>query len=356
MLARNGHAWRSILMAATIQTDRVLSDLSELWVSLAKQHDGKSDGVLRACAMTLIVLAPAEEDKNEIGETLAALMRDHPSRTIVVRLREATEPELDASVFAQCWMPFGQRRQICCEQIEITASRASLSDVPGVLMPLLAPDLPVFHLSRQPGLLGSSALKSLSGIAGKTIVDTAALPDSAAALRTLYAMAPGVLTADLAWTRLTRWREVFAQIFENPVYAACLPSIALKRIYHSSGAAPVSARYFEAWLRQCLDKSGAKPRFEREQTGDANSGISRIELSSECPEPLNVSLRRIGDSIAEVGVNELLNRTVFPVPSDYSLLREELSIPGDDSIFEAALARAVEARRCKVSAQWSSYG
>jgi hypothetical protein len=115
------------------------------------------------------------------------------------------------------------------------------------------------------------------------------------------------------------------------------------KIYHSSGAAPVSARYFEAWLREGLEHSGAKPRFEREQTADAISGISRIELSSECPEPLNVSLRRVGDSTAEVRVNELLNRTVFPAPSDYSLLHEELSIPGHDPIFEAALARAAEA-------------
>ena len=36
---------------------------------------------------------------------------------------------LAARVFAQCWMPFGHRQQICCEQIEITASDASLPDL-----------------------------------------------------------------------------------------------------------------------------------------------------------------------------------------------------------------------------------
>ena len=66
------------------------------------------------------------------GETLALLMREHPSRAVVVRVRDVDAPELEAKVLAQCWMPFGQRRQICCEQIEISTSNASLVDVPAV--------------------------------------------------------------------------------------------------------------------------------------------------------------------------------------------------------------------------------
>src|SRR5437879_9739288 len=50
------------LMGATIQPDRILHDLSELWVSLGKQNGDESTGVLRACAMTLIVVAEAQED------------------------------------------------------------------------------------------------------------------------------------------------------------------------------------------------------------------------------------------------------------------------------------------------------
>ena len=113
-------------MSATINPDRVLHELSDLWVSLGKHDGDESTGVLRACAMTLVVLAEAAEDANAIGETLAALMREHPSRAIVIRIADSTEPALEAKVLAQCWMPFGQRRQICCEQIEISASNPSL--------------------------------------------------------------------------------------------------------------------------------------------------------------------------------------------------------------------------------------
>src|SRR5712692_10445130 len=169
-------------MAATIQPDRILQELADLWVSFGKQNGDDSSGVLRACAMTLVVLAEAGEDANEVGETLAALMREHPSRAIVVRVSDSAEPALEARVFTQCWMPFGQRRQICCEQIEISASNSSLADVPAVVLPLVVADLPVILWSRPPRLLANPAWRDLSGIATKTIIDSSVFPDPKAGL------------------------------------------------------------------------------------------------------------------------------------------------------------------------------
>src|SRR3954469_17352118 len=109
-------------MAAGLHPEQILSDLAELWTELAHPEKGPStaSGVLRACAMTLIVAAEDAADAEAAGEGLAQLMHEHPSRAIVLRPAEAGE--LSARVFAQCWMPFGSRQQICCEQIEITAS------------------------------------------------------------------------------------------------------------------------------------------------------------------------------------------------------------------------------------------
>src|SRR5436190_1628939 len=172
-------------MGATIQPDRILHELSELWVSLGQQNGHESTGVLRACAMTLVVVAEAQEDAAAVGETLALLMRDHPSRAVVVRVRDTGEPDLEARVFAQCWMPFGQRRQICCEQIEISSSNSSLSDVPAVVLPLVVADLPVILWFRPPRLLASPALKDLARIATKTVIDSEIFGDARAALERL---------------------------------------------------------------------------------------------------------------------------------------------------------------------------
>lgn len=329
-------------MGATIQPDRILHELSELWVSLGKQNGHESTGVLRACAMTLVVVADAKEDAAAVGETLALLMRDHPSRAVVVRVSDTGEPDLEARVFAQCWMPLGQRRQICCEQIEISTSNTSLSDVPAVVLPLVVADLPVILWFRPPRLLASPALKDLARIATKTVIDSEIFGDARAALARLSgAAASGTLLGDLAWTRLTRWRELIAQIFENPVYASHLPAIDAVTIYYSEAAPPVGVWYMAAWLQLCLARAGSKPRVRWERSDDAgDGGLSRVEFSTADPGVLSASVRKVEGQAAEVRVNSLANRTVFPEASDYVLLREELSITGRDPIFESSLSLA----------------
>ena len=271
-------------------------------------------------------------------------MHDHPSRAIVVRVIDSEKPELEARVFAQCWMPQGHRRQICCEQIEITSSNVSLSDLPAVMLPLVVADLPVILWSRIPRLFATPALNQLSGIATKTIVDGAAFPDALPALQQFArASASGLVLGDLAWTRLTRWREQIAQIFENPCYSCDIWKIATVTISHPGETPPAGARYMAAWIRGSLERSGSRPQIRLEKAeGPGDAGISRIEFSAADPAALRVSVRKLEGSCAEVSVNSLTTRTVFPETSDYVLLREELSISGRDPIFEAALAIAAK--------------
>src|SRR5258708_2424218 len=106
-------------MATTVAPEKILKELAALWTQEGKQGES---GVLRACSMTLLVMADAADDVAALGETIAALMPQHPARAILVRLLGAGERALSERVYQQCWKPFGGRQQICCEQIEITAS------------------------------------------------------------------------------------------------------------------------------------------------------------------------------------------------------------------------------------------
>src|ERR1039458_9116166 len=124
-------------------------------------------------------------------------------------------------------MPFGPRRQICCEQVGIPRSDASLGDLPSVVLPLEVPDLPVILWCRSPRLLGMADFPALAAMARRVVVDSSALTDAPAAFRRVAGQAPhGMLLGDLAWTRLTRWRQTLAQIFEDPRHAARLTGAA----------------------------------------------------------------------------------------------------------------------------------
>jgi glucose-6-phosphate dehydrogenase assembly protein OpcA len=329
--------------AGTIAPERILHDMADLWVSLGKQGEGDT-GVLRACSMTLVVAAEESDDAQAIGETLAALMPEHPSRAIVIRFRSGDRRELAARVFSQCWTPFGHRRQICCEQIEITASDASLPDLAPVVLPLTVPDLPVILWCRSPRLFHLPAFAQLAAIAEKTVLDSAVFTDAAAALKDMAAVAAaGGLLADLSWTRLTRWRELIAQIFENRAQLANLPLVSDILISYRAAATPATAYYLAAWLLDGLDKIGAHPRIGfHSDGGEPAWRLSRIELRAPDRPDAIASIALAEGAAAEVKTGGLVSKAPLPALTDYALMREELSIPGRDPAFERALAAAAK--------------
>src|SRR5664279_4920894 len=167
-------------MSTTVAPESILRELAALWTQQGQQGDA---GVLRACSMTLIVIAEAADDAAALGETIAALMPEHPARTILIRLQGEGERALSQRVYQQCWKPFGQRQQICCEQIEITASDAALADLPSVILPLGVPDLPTILWCRSPRLVQRPEFAEIARMATKVVVDSAADGDSADAIR-----------------------------------------------------------------------------------------------------------------------------------------------------------------------------
>jgi glucose-6-phosphate dehydrogenase assembly protein OpcA len=293
----------------TLRSDQILGELRELWASLGKAAEpGDAQGVVRACSLTLIVFAEEADDPASIGGTLAELMREHPHRAIVVRVRPGPAALLEHRVLAQCWMPSAGRQQICCEQIEITAAEGSLADLPPVLLALRAPDLPVALWYRSARLFDAPAPP-----AGKRILDSAAAAEPLAMLQRLAQASPAASpVADLAWSRLTHWREILAQEFDNPASAALLPRVAEVRVFHTGQTVPPESCYLAGWVLDALGRQ-VEVRFEAAAEG-------AIEFRGPGFPPLRIA----GCATAQ----------------EASLLREELGILGRDPVYDRALVLA----------------
>jgi glucose-6-phosphate dehydrogenase assembly protein OpcA len=320
---------------ATIHPEKLLKDLAELWVSLGEEKEG----VLRACTMTMIVMAEESDQPEPVRETLAALMREHPSRAILVRFRPAGERELSARVYAQCWMPFGRRQQICCEQIEIAASDASMPDLASVLLALVAPDLPAVVWCRSPRLFRHRDFPPIAAVAQKVIVDAARFGPAKQAFAALLA-APHGRVADLAWTRLTRWRQMTAQVFENRDYLNRIPAVRGIRISYAGDGPPIEGYYLGAWMRRSMQKAGAtEVGVIFQSVAEETPGLSRIEM--ECP-GLSMSLGLSAGTPAETRLDDLTIKARCPEESEHALLAEELRVLGRDPLYEAVLVEAAE--------------
>lgn len=331
------------MAAALLDAGQVLRNLDEIWRGIGK---GEGSGVLRACAMTIIAVSPQDDDSQDAAEVLGRLTKEHPSRVVLVRLREGLNaPESRANV--QCWMPFGRRQQICAEQIEIGAPIGRLHEVLPVVRGVLVPDLPVVLWSRSLAVAQSEEFAALLPLAGKVIVDTAGARNAADVLPLIKRLRSGrAAVADLAWTRLTRWRETVFNLFRSPErkhHLECLRSIGLK---WAGDGIPTTVAYFGGWLKAiapnadlqlaCIDRKMPEP------------GMGRIrEVTFSCDSSTLRLYRPEGIGVA-IEIDHLQQRALFPRLDAETLLREELSVLGYDSRFDVAFRNALSVAAAKV--------
>lgn len=335
-------------IAGTIAPEKILRELSEMWNTIAHDATGDGEGPLRACSLTLVTLADESEDFTAIGETIAALMPEHPARTLVVKLEGEDGRRLSERVFSQCWKPFGSKRQVCCEQVEIAATDAALGDLPSVILPLAVPDLPLVLWCRSARLASMAEFQPIASMAQRVILDGERFCNLALAAGATQKSAPRIAlnrlgniaakhsgVADLAWTRLTRWRSMLSLVFENRQHLAELPRISKVHVTAGDGA-HVAGWYFGAWVMDVLADAGVHPEFRLEYGYGAQHGSHSIQLSAD---GWAVELTRNEERLF-VTVGGATNCSPLPVPTDFTLMREELRITGRDPIYERTLASA----------------
>ncbi len=318
-----------------IRAENVLKELRQLWADLGKSET-TGGGVLRACAMTLIVADEyhADETRQNAGEILGELMHEHPSRAIVIRQQPGAE--LEARVFAQCWMPFGKRQQICCEQIEITVAPERMREVPNSVLALMAPDLPVVLWCRGPQWFDAVGYNELLALADKAIFDSTLLAEPARGLARLRVLrSTGSRVADLAWTRLTIWREMIAQAWSDGLLRDVTSGEYHMRVMHPGSLRTAGACYLTAWLEKSLTSRPVEIAFSDDES---IAGICSVRFES-AHEHVDIAVNHRTIELWSKG-----NSVRLPEPpgTEYDLMREELGILDRDQRFEAALSRAAD--------------
>ncbi len=306
-----------------IRAEKLLKDLANVWKELSQTATDYA--VVRACSMTLLV-ATTSDDEQDLAGTLGDLMHSHPSRYVVLRLVEKREPEFAARVFAQCQLAFGRRQQLCCEQIEFTATRDRIPDFYAVALGLTVADLPVLLWIRDAQLLFSPDFQTLLPLARPLIIDSAQFVDASAGLGELASRRrAGWRIKDLAWSRLTVWRETIAQMFETSACHKLMSKIDRVEVKGRFGAAGTDVQYLAGWLGQRL------PGARITATG---SGVHRIRLVAGGQ---RLEVNDAGEALVATGLDGLATRVPDPARSDADLLEEELSILGPDPTYDATL-------------------
>lgn len=187
--------------------------------------------------LTLVIKSHRGFDEEAI-EAANDASREHPMRVIVLVTDPEGEPRLDAQIRVG-----GDAG--ASEVIVLQAYGDAASNEQTLLTGLLLPDAPVvaWWPDEPPASPGASAL---GRIAQRRITDTSTAPYSPDRLNRLEdAYTPG--DTDLAWTRLTRWREQLAAVLDQPPFEP-VTAVAVR-----GAASSPSTALLAAWLGLALD-------------------------------------------------------------------------------------------------------
>jgi glucose-6-phosphate dehydrogenase assembly protein OpcA len=218
-------------------------------------------------------------------------------------------------------------------------------------------------------------------LAERVIVDSAALSDPSESLRHLAELArqppPMPRLSDVVWTRLTPWRQVIAQFFDQPTTQPCLETIDEVAVVHGGkdarGRSGLTAGLLMAgWLATRLgwrapgelvkSRDGwrltlraGKPGRSREviltlretDLSCAQCCLGLVTLIAGGAAPGQFTVERTNDQ----GITTTSERPTMPrvsrlvygrLPDDRQLLSQELRNFGGDPIFEQALIFAAD--------------
>ncbi len=185
-----------------------------------------------------LVIATREEAAEPAIDAANDASREHPMRVIVLMTSKSEDARLDAQIRVG-----GDAG--ASEVIVLRAFGAAASNEESLVTGLLLPDAPVVvWWPDQPPL--RPATSPLGRIAQRRITDASTDPDTLKRLSNLgEGYAPG--DTDLAWTRLTYWREQLAAVLDQPPY----DQVTAVEV-HGSAESP-STGLLAAWLRLQLD-------------------------------------------------------------------------------------------------------
>lgn len=369
-------------------------ELHRLWSSLDEEGAPGAGGnavaqVTRICTLTL--LAVVRDGRAADAAAIAArLGARYPSRSIVLDLSPGGGDRLAAEVALNCHTPGTPRPTVCCEQLRVSASGRSLARVPGLVLPLLVPDLPVYVWwsgdlpSFQPAAPEPEAdvLRRLAEVADALIIDSSAMRRPTIGLRTAVALTAPLSGGlrDLSWGRLTPWRDLVVQCFDPAPMRQALERLDRIRIRTAPGAAsssadpadPIAGLLLGGWVAGRLGWEPAGPTrreggvlralFWREGGGlelsvEGGAGpVLSIECTAGGAEPCAVSIIRQSDGPddmaaggeagrqSSVRIETRLGRgrarttaAGLPLADDTALIGAEFEVSGVDHILREAL-------------------
>ena len=273
-------------------------ELLSLWKNASEgtNGDGSYAPVMRACSLNFIAVTEDEHESDELANLAGDVTVEHPARIFLITAnRQSGTPKLEAWISARCSLPVPGGKQVCCEQINLTAQGSEANKVPSIVTSLLVSDVPSVLLWKIRVDPNDHMLQSLAHVVDRVLIDSSEDPTPEPALLAWHdfiAKHNAFTTfGDLAWTHLTSWRSLIANAFNPPDVRPLLGSIDKVEIEYSSTSQPrhsgtSQALLLAGWLAGKLHWVPVK-QFQKT---DRDEYAAKLRLGEQA---INIQLRRV---------------------------------------------------------------
>jgi glucose-6-phosphate dehydrogenase assembly protein OpcA len=173
----------------------------------------------RNSVLNLVVFTQRAATAQAVDGALDELSQHHPARVLVLvaqpdQAHEEMKAWIDLSIYKQEL----RQGQNVSERVMIEAKGQAVDYLPGVVLPLLAANLPVFTWWADVPPLDQKVFERLSEVSDRMIVDSAEFASVGEFFLRLGQLSRSrqfnAAVSDLNWQRLAPWRELVAQFYD----------------------------------------------------------------------------------------------------------------------------------------------
>jgi glucose-6-phosphate dehydrogenase assembly protein OpcA len=342
-------------VAATVSSPGVREDWDGTGVSISQVIDRLAvqrrppDGGMpftMAGVLNLVAYATDPSELDEMSRVIERLADHQPSRAVLL----ATAPGgsgIDATVSTSCRLGV-DHTGVAVEMVVLTLHGDAAGGAASATVPLLRADLPtVLWWPGPPDASGDGVLDRLAGVVDRVITESGRAP-GAEGVRALASWASGASPSvtDLAWARITAWRQLIAQMVDEQAMASLRDGSPTVLVAHGGAEPDAGTLLLAGWLRDVIGDD-LTVRLASRPAEDGEDGPVAVELDGGGTGRRLTIERLPGRAAAVVCVTEpdgATRRRVLPLPeSDRArLLAGELEMQRRDRPFERALAGAAQ--------------
>jgi len=292
------------IMGFEVELSKIEEEFREIWKNTTGDESDKA--VVKASTLNLII---TYNDKNQYLKALDLIPEvtsRYPCRIIIILINpDPDTTEIKSHISAFCQPPRQDGKQLCCELITLETGLAGENHLPGILLPLLLPDLPVFLWSPNNLFLNNIHFQNFHKNIERVILYN---PDTIDSIDELYKMAGYVIKAskmskvsDMTWAKLTNWREAIAQFFDLKEGIEYLNNLREIHIEHYSEGISTHAYLLAGWIASRLNWSylNSPDKYKnhlvftgpannkidlfikRAHSNNRNSGLAKVEIKSQ---------------------------------------------------------------------------